>query len=484
MMPSKGNYGAEVIQTLLDNMTTDEFKGNLLVILAGYEDKIEELFTTVNMGLRSRLDKCRVHFPSWTAQQATDALLNEIEREDKRITPEATARLLQYFQELETFPDWGSAREVYEMVKPKLYAARAHRLSRSASPVKRKKASIGVAPTEELPPYEEADVVAACDEQVRRRSAALASNTEKNGFRLMKNSRILDKAGNSVDPLSLQGNIVGLYFSAHWCGPCRAFTPALKKKYEEVRAAGHPFEIIFISSDHEQDQAMSYFEHMPWTMLAYDCEDIKRTMRDRYEVEGIPTLVLLDKKGDLLTTDGRSRVLSTPFEEWDPNDDGIAFDDGERVTLKVEKQHFKFHEEEPEDEDDVGGGDSDDGFMESLEAACAELGYSPDEMEEFLTTRNYPEELVALLCEKTGKKAADVRRMIAPQSGKLLERVKMILKQMEQEKTKEEELKQEKLRKIGKCPMNFEWIKIEGGYRCAGGTHYCDDQEIDAYCID
>ena len=71
MIPKRGNYGEEALQTLLDNMTRDEFKGNLLIIIAGYENNIEELFV-VNPGLRSRLDKCRIAFPKWTGKQVSN----------------------------------------------------------------------------------------------------------------------------------------------------------------------------------------------------------------------------------------------------------------------------------------------------------------------------------------------------------------------------------------------------------------------------
>ena len=33
---------------------------------------------------------------------------------------------------------------------------------------------------------------------------------------------------------ALNNEIIGIYFSAHWCGPCRAFTPNLGKFYENV----------------------------------------------------------------------------------------------------------------------------------------------------------------------------------------------------------------------------------------------------------
>merc|ERR1712013_942318 len=38
-----------------------------------------------------------------------------------------------------------------------------------------------------------------------------------------------------------------LYFSAHWCPPCKQFTPILRDFYQEVEDQG--VEIIFVSSD-------------------------------------------------------------------------------------------------------------------------------------------------------------------------------------------------------------------------------------------
>ena len=45
------------------------------------------------------------------------------------------------------------------------------------------------------------------------------------------------------------GKVLGLYFSASWCGPCRSFTPKLSAKYRELTEAGKNFEIIFVSAD-------------------------------------------------------------------------------------------------------------------------------------------------------------------------------------------------------------------------------------------
>ncbi|KAF2669715.1 P-loop containing nucleoside triphosphate hydrolase protein [Microthyrium microscopicum] len=46
-----------------------------------------------------------------------------------------------------------------------------------------------------------------------------------------------------------------------------------------------------------------------------------------------------------------------------------------------------------------------------------------------------------------------------------------------EEKRKEEEA-QRKLRDIGVCPVGYRWIKQEGGYRCAGGSHFVSDAAL------
>lgn len=52
----------------------------------------------------------------------------------------------------------------------------------------------------------------------------------------------------------LDGKYVLLYFSAHWCPPCRAFTPVLKQTYGALRAQGKPLEVVFVSSDSSKAQ--------------------------------------------------------------------------------------------------------------------------------------------------------------------------------------------------------------------------------------
>ncbi|KAK7426670.1 hypothetical protein QQZ08_006848 [Neonectria magnoliae] len=49
----------------------------------------------------------------------------------------------------------------------------------------------------------------------------------------------------------------------------------------------------------------------------------------------------------------------------------------------------------------------------------------------------------------------------------------------EEERRKQVEAQRAKLAKAGRCPVGYPWIKQQGGYRCAGGSHWVPDSEVD-----
>ena len=104
--------------------------------------------------------------------------------------------------------------------------------------------------------------------------------------------------------------VIGLYFSASWCGPCRRFTPQLVEAYETLKKQGKGFEIVFISSDSDLDEFNEYFSKMPWLALPYeDYREMQEELSEKYDCQGIPHLVLLDgKTGEIITKDGRSYI--------------------------------------------------------------------------------------------------------------------------------------------------------------------------------
>lgn len=103
------------------------------------------------------------------------------------------------------------------------------------------------------------------------------------------------------DPIEKK-KLIALYFSAHWCAPCRAFTPKLVEFYNRV-APQHPeFEIIFVSFDKSQFAFETYMReaNMPWPAIDFQKVAGKEAIR-KYAGDGIPCLVVLDSTGKVVS---------------------------------------------------------------------------------------------------------------------------------------------------------------------------------------
>ena len=101
---------------------------------------------------------------------------------------------------------------------------------------------------------------------------------------------------------------VGIYFSAHWCPPCRGFTPQLATAYKTWKAEGKSIEIIFVSSDRSDDQFEDYFKEMPWLAVPRSDSTTKGKLSNEFGVRGIPKLVIL-KNGAVVDGEARGTVM-------------------------------------------------------------------------------------------------------------------------------------------------------------------------------
>jgi len=148
--------------------------------------------------------------------------------------------------------------------------------------------------------------------------------------------KLLTKSGEKPTEEVLAGKAgVMVYFSAHWCPPCRGFTPKLGEFYKK-HAAAKNFEIVFVSSDKDQAAFDGYFSDMPFLALPFAQRELKGKLSSEFKVEGIPTLVVLGPDGALITSKGRDKVDSD-FDKcadfpWNP----LSFADA--LGPKLQKQ--------------------------------------------------------------------------------------------------------------------------------------------------
>lgn len=127
---------------------------------------------------------------------------------------------------------------------------------------------------------------------------------------------LVTRSGAAAPSTALQGKTVAFYFSAHWCPPCRGFTPVLKKFYETVKAKGENIEIVFVSGDRDEDAFKNYFqnEHGDWLAVKYGSQEIDK-LNSHFKVQGIPALIVVETaSGKAAIPDARSGVASSSSE--------------------------------------------------------------------------------------------------------------------------------------------------------------------------
>merc|ERR1712232_1522861 len=171
-------------------------------------------------------------------------------------------------------------------------------------------------------------------------------STKMSDFNKIFGSKLLrgETEVNTADALAGL-DAVGIYFSAHWCPPCRGFTPVLAEKYKALKDAGKKFEIVFASSDRDEGAFKEYYAEMPWLALPYSERDLKAELASEHNCRGIPYLVIIDgSTGKTITTDGRAEVTNPNYIKnfpWKPTPmsmaelgDTLRNPDGSTVSTK------------------------------------------------------------------------------------------------------------------------------------------------------
>jgi len=130
-------------------------------------------------------------------------------------------------------------------------------------------------------------------QEARRSQPALPGQRTAPPFRLEK------FGGGSISSSELQGKVVMLDFWATWCGPCIAEMPALLKLASEYEPRG----VVFLAASRDDPsiakvQVGMFIDQRAPALARYAAFADDGTA-DAYAVSAIPTMVLIDRKGQL-----------------------------------------------------------------------------------------------------------------------------------------------------------------------------------------
>ena len=138
--------------------------------------------------------------------------------------------------------------------------------------------------------------------------------------------------GEEFDWASYRGKVVLVDFWASWCGPCRAEIPNMKAQLEAYSSKG--FAIVGVNLDTTKEAYQKYVdkEELSWTNLMSDKEEERgwnNPLANYYGVSGIPTAILVDKEGKVISMSARGTQLNKlleeqlgPIEESEPAKEG------------------------------------------------------------------------------------------------------------------------------------------------------------------
>jgi thiol-disulfide isomerase/thioredoxin len=121
--------------------------------------------------------------------------------------------------------------------------------------------------------------------------------------------------GKPFDIESLRGKVVLVDFWATWCGPCLAEHPNIEKQYKKYKDKG--FEVVGVSIDQDREALEDFVaeKHTPWITLHDKENEGQHPAVVDYGIFGIPSMMLVDKEGKVVSTEARGAELARLLED-------------------------------------------------------------------------------------------------------------------------------------------------------------------------
>lgn len=109
--------------------------------------------------------------------------------------------------------------------------------------------------------------------------------------------------------------VVGLYFTASTCRPCRAFTPVLATVHRNMTLNAYKtlpmkdqLDVVVLSIDRSPVAFHDTLLQTPFLAVPFHRREVVQDLWKRYDVKKIPALIFVDANGDVIEREGRRFV--------------------------------------------------------------------------------------------------------------------------------------------------------------------------------
>jgi peroxiredoxin len=123
---------------------------------------------------------------------------------------------------------------------------------------------------------------------------------------------LYDIQGKMFKLSSQRGNPVVMFFGTTWCPACRGEMPLYKALYEKYAKSGLKFLYIDINESSRRVERFAKENSFPYLVLV----DSDGSVANDYSIIGVPTLILVDNRGNILGVS--HRVSDLPLDALFP----------------------------------------------------------------------------------------------------------------------------------------------------------------------
>ena len=490
---SQGRFAQEAIDELVGLITHPTFKSKLVVVLAGYEQDMNNLMS-VNAGLSSRFPD-QIVFTNMEAGYCLEVLLKELTKKNVRFSELEDNSSLFYrlmedlVKELASLPDWGNARDMVTLSKElinkalldssvgkEIQVARvaALKILKKMVDDRRRRSNIPLkASAKSIPPERTFTVdpsppppTAAPVAETSFPSSTSASQAPRGAGTWRRNRR----GRQVVQQVQLHPNVSDAVLN-----PLQAATQAKEESVAET----------------------SFRSSTPASQAPQGAGKRRRSRRGLQQVQRDPNAsdAVLDplqaatqaKEESVAETSFRS---STPASQapqgagtWRRSSGGV-----------VNRQAVQQVQRDPNVSDEVWNSLQE--ATQAKEEAEQNTKKAIKSLEDRIATHRKNEVIRKEEFRKSQQKEAEAKdaheresilrerewaRLKEQGACRAHERVAAELrakKEAERIQREQEEKAQRKLRELGVCPAGYPWINMSNGYRCTGGTHFVSASQL------